>query len=91
LNYIDNNDISNCPSLLVITDYKMPEMNGIDFIKKIREKQTSNFQVKIMLISAFMTSDLHIQNTLNDLKVDKIIEKPIPLEILKEEIKELMN
>jgi hypothetical protein len=44
-----------------------------------------------MLISAFMTNDLHIQNTLNDLKVDKIIEKPIPLEILKAEIKELMN
>jgi CheY-like chemotaxis protein len=92
LNYIDNNDISNnCPSLLVITDYKMPQMNGIVFIKKIREKQMSNFQVKIMLISASMTSDLPIQNTLNDLKVDKIIEKPIPLEILKEEIKELMN
>jgi response regulator RpfG family c-di-GMP phosphodiesterase len=90
LNYIDNN-ISNCPSLLIITDYKMPQMNGIDFIKKIREKYNKNFQLKIMLISAFMTNNLHIQNTLNNLKIDKIIEKPIRLEILKEEIKKLMN
>ncbi|HEX5185912.1 MAG TPA: response regulator [Nitrososphaeraceae archaeon] len=30
LNYIDNNGISNCS--LIITDYKMPQMNGIDFL-----------------------------------------------------------
>jgi CheY-like chemotaxis protein len=36
LNYIDKN-ISDYPSL-IITDYKMPEMNGIDFIKQIRQK-----------------------------------------------------
>jgi response regulator RpfG family c-di-GMP phosphodiesterase len=91
LKYIDNNDISNCSSLLIITDYKMPQMNGIDFIKKIREKQRSDFSLKIMLISAFMTSDFHFQNRLNNLKIDKIIEKPIRLEILKEEIKKLIN
>ena len=37
LNYIENNNnISNCS--LIITDYKMPQMNGIEFIKRIREK-----------------------------------------------------
>ncbi len=72
LKYIDNH-ISSCS--LIITDYKMPEMNGIDFIKKIREKQTSEFQLKILLISAFMTNDLYIQNASNNLKIDKIIEK----------------
>ena len=35
LNHIDKN-ISNCS--LVITDYKMLQMNGIDFLKKIRKK-----------------------------------------------------
>ena len=35
LNHIDKN-ISNCS--LVITDYKIPQMNGIDFLKKIRKK-----------------------------------------------------
>ena len=90
LNYADNN-ISNCSSLVIITDYKMPQMNGIDFIKRIREKYNKNFQVKIMLTSAFMKNDLHIQNAMNNLNIDKIIEKPIRLEILKDEIKKLMN
>jgi CheY-like chemotaxis protein len=92
LNYVDKN-ISNCS--LIITDYKMPEMNGIDFIKKVRENYINNdngsFSLKIMLISAFMKNDLHFQNTLNSLKIDKIIEKPIRLEILKEEVEKLMN
>ncbi|HET9805422.1 MAG TPA: response regulator [Nitrososphaeraceae archaeon] len=65
LNYIENNNnISNCS--LIITDYKMPQMNGIEFIKRIREKfdnynsynSNSNSKLKIMLISAFMKNDL---------------------------------
>jgi CheY-like chemotaxis protein len=31
--------VSNC--FMVIADYKMPQMSGIDFIKKIREKDTN--------------------------------------------------
>ena len=69
----------------------MPQMNGIDLIKRIREKYGSNLQVKIMLVSAFMKNELHVQNILNNLKIDKIIEKPIRLEILKDEIKKLIN
>ena len=37
LNYLEKNDnFSHCS--LVITDYKMTQMSGIDLIKKIREK-----------------------------------------------------
>ena len=89
LRYLEDNNVSNCS--LIITDYKMPQMNGIDLIKKIREKYGSNLQVKIMLVSAFMKNELHVQNILNNLKIDKIIEKPIRLEILKDEIKKLIN
>jgi CheY-like chemotaxis protein len=39
LNYInkddDENILANCS--LVITDYKMPQMSGIDFLKKMRK------------------------------------------------------
>jgi response regulator RpfG family c-di-GMP phosphodiesterase len=90
LNYIDNN-ISNCSSLLIITDYKMPQMNGIDFIKRIREKYNSDSHLKIMLISAFMKSNFDAHDALNHLKIDKILEKPIRLELFKEEIEKLMN
>ncbi len=94
LNYLNKNDnISNCS--LIITDYKMPQMNGIDFIKRIREKYSnssnSNFRVKLMLISAFMNNDLDDHDILNNLKIDKIIEKPIRLDLLKEEVQKLMK
>jgi response regulator RpfG family c-di-GMP phosphodiesterase len=78
---------NNCS--LVITDYRMPQMLGLDFINKIREKDT-DCKIKMILISAFMKSDLNIDNKLNLLKIDKVIEKPIHLENLKNEVKKLL-
>jgi response regulator RpfG family c-di-GMP phosphodiesterase len=88
LNYINNSDISNCS--LVITDYKMPQMSGLDFLNKIREKDT-DCKIKMVLISAFMKSDLNVHaGIVNKLKIDKVIEKPIRLENLKDEVKKLL-
>jgi response regulator RpfG family c-di-GMP phosphodiesterase len=93
LNYINKDDnnknlLANCS--LVITDYKMPQMSGIDFINKIREKDT-DYKIKMILISAFMKSELNgVDDMLNTLKIDKIIEKPIRLENLKDEVKKLL-
>lgn len=64
-------------------------MSGIDFLKKIREKDT-DYKIKIMLISAFMKSDLNFNDRLKNLKIDKVIEKPIRLENLKNEVKRLI-
>ena len=76
---------------LVITDYRMPQMSGIDFIEKIREKDT-NCKVKIILSSAFIKSDLILNSTkINSLSIDKIIEKPIRIETLKNEVQKLMS
>ena len=67
----------------------MPQMSGIDFIEKIREKDT-NCKVKIILSSAFIKTDLIFNNTkINSLNIDKIIEKPIRLETLKNEVQKL--
>ena len=91
LNYLnqDENIITNCS--LVITDYRMPQMSGIDFIEKIREKDT-NCKVKIILSSAFIKTDLILNNNkINNLSIDKIIEKPIRLEILKDEVQKLVS
>ena len=66
---------------LVITDYKMPRLSVIDFLKKIREKDT-DCKIKMMLISAFMKSDLNINVPLTNLKIDKILAKPKSLENL---------
>ena len=87
LNYI--NTSNNCNCSLIITDYKMPQMTGLEFIKKIREKDTT-FKLKILLISAFIKSDIMGNDDRNNLRIDKIIEKPIRLEQLKDEIQKLL-
>jgi response regulator RpfG family c-di-GMP phosphodiesterase len=85
----EKNILANCS--LVITDYRMPQMSGIDFIEKIREKDT-NCKVKIILSSAFIKTDLILNNSkINSLSIDKIIEKPIRLETLKDEVQKLVN
>lgn len=85
----EKNILANC--CLVITDYKMPQMSGIDLIKKIREIDT-NLKIKMMLISAFIKSDLILNNNiLNSLSIDKIIKKLIHLETLKDEVQKLVR
>ena len=77
--------------MLVITDYSMPQMTGLDLIKKIREKDTDCI-IKTIVISATVKDDIIKQNgkSLN-LKIDKFLEKPIPLDKLKNEIKMLIE
>lgn len=88
LNYLGKNDnISHCS--LVITDYKMPQMSGIDLIKKIREKDV-DYKIKTMLISAYLKDSLLKDNPYLE-KIDKVIEKPISIDILKNGISELID
>jgi response regulator RpfG family c-di-GMP phosphodiesterase len=88
LNYLNKNDnISNCS--LVITDYKMPQMSGIDFIKKVREVD-NDYIIKVILISAYIINSIFIDQN-NKLKIHKIIEKPISLKVLETEIKMLID
>ena len=87
LNYLNmNGNISNC--LLVITDYKMPQMSGLDLIKKIKEK-VSNSIIKSMVVNAYMKEDL-FKDYPYLRRIDKIIEKPVDVErTLKNEVTNL--
>jgi DNA-binding response OmpR family regulator len=79
------------PSLydLIILDYRMPEMNGIELYKKIREKDAST---KVTILTAS-----HEQMYVNDnqeLKREpslKVIRKPVAIGKLLEEVTELLN
>jgi CheY-like chemotaxis protein len=86
LNYFYQNQI-NCS--LVITDYKMPEMSGLELIKKIREKDT-DCKIKTIVISAFIKDNLPYDKSYI-LTVDKILEKPVYLDKLKKVIQELIS
>ena len=80
---------SNCS--LVITDYKMPQMSGIDFIKKIREKEKNTaYKIKTIIISAFIKDSLPYDKSYVRL-VDRILEKPVYLDRLKKEVEELTS
>jgi DNA-binding NtrC family response regulator len=86
LNYYYQNQ-SNCS--LVITDYKMPQMSGLELIKKIREKDT-DCKIKTIIISAFIKDNLPYDKSYI-ITVDKILEKPVYLDRLKKVIQELIS
>ena len=62
---------------LVISDLRMPVMNGYQFIKKVKEIKP---QVKVFFISAFEIDDIEFRRELPFVKVDEFIKKPILLE-----------
>ena len=85
-----NKNFADCS--LVITDFGMPKMPGIDLIKKIREKD-QNYTKKIILISATIKGNIltDYNDELSNLRVNKMLEKPLSLEILKNAIRTLIE
>ena len=62
---------------LLITDLRMPGLNGIKLIEKARHL---NPEVKIIVISAYYSKE--IENKLRSLGINEFIEKPFDLKIL---------
>ena len=71
---------------LVISDVRMPTMNGFEFIKKVREMLPS---IKIFLMSAFDIDDSQYSKMLLPLKIDGYIQKPISIKEIIHNIKEI--
>lgn len=88
LNYFNTN-FTKCS--LVITDYAMPLMSGLDLIEKIREKDR-NYKINVIVISATIKNNIiNYNDKFLELKIDKFLEKPLSLEKLKGEIKILIK
>jgi response regulator RpfG family c-di-GMP phosphodiesterase len=69
----------NCKNYnLVISDIRMPAMNGFEFIRKVKEIDPSS-SVKIFLMSAFEIRDYEFSNILPNPKIDGFIQKPVSL------------
>jgi response regulator RpfG family c-di-GMP phosphodiesterase len=58
----------------VISDLRMPVMNGYEFIKKIKELKP---QVKVFFMTAFEIDDIEIRRVLSYIKIDEFIKKPV--------------
>lgn len=74
---------------LILSDLRMPGMNGIELAKRIRDY---NSRVKILLITAFY--DTENQNNDADLKeanISTVLKKPIKLTELRTQVNLLCN
>lgn len=60
--------------VLVITDFRMPGMNGIELAIKIKEIKPD---IKILLMTAFEINNEEFKNVTSSVKVDEFISKPI--------------
>lgn len=61
---------------LVISDLRMPGMNGYEFVKKVNEAKP---EIKIFLMTAFEIKDAEFRRVLPDVKIEDLLQKPISL------------
>jgi len=66
---------------IIITDYSMPNLNGLEMIKKIRKEDS---QIPIILVSSI--EDLEVMKAAVGLHIHNFIEKPIQVPMLMESI-----
>ena len=64
---------------LVISDIRMPSMNGFEFVKKVKQIKP---EVNVFLMTAFEINEAEFKRELPSIKIDEFIQKPIPLEKL---------
>jgi DNA-binding NtrC family response regulator len=61
---------------LVISDLRMPGMNGYEFVKKVIEIKP---KIKIFLMTAFEINDVEFERLLPKFKIEGLLQKPISL------------
>ena len=74
--------------ILVICDLMMPGLNGLDLVKKI--KQISP-KTRTMITSCYEIEPGELQTCINKGIIDKIIEKPIGMNSLRQKVKNQIN
>jgi len=73
---------------MVITDLRMPGLDGIQLAKRIRE---CNEQTKILLITAFIADKVLKDESFKEAQISEVIEKPIHFSELRQSIVQLLS
>ncbi len=73
---------------LLMTDLRMPKVSGIELANEIRR---INENIKIILITAFMTEDLTDDERFKSARIDRVVQKPVKFANLKESIAQLLT
>src|SRR5918912_3922745 len=74
--------------ILVISDIRMPKMNGFEFIRRIKKLEP---EVKVLFITAFEINNNEFSTVLPSTKVDGFIQKPIAPSKLADEIRGILS
>ena len=74
--------------MIVISDIRMPGLNGFEFVRKIREVKP---KIKVLLMTAFDINTNVFSEELLATKVNGFIQKPISEKILNSEIKNILT
>lgn len=73
---------------LVLTDIRMPKMNGFELYRKIREK---NGSIPIAFITAFEINEDEFSKVMPSIKVRDFIKKPIRIPDLVEKLNAILS
>jgi len=61
---------------LVISDLRMPEINGYELIKRVKEIKP---EVKVFFMTAFEINDIEFRRLLPSVIIDEFIQKPVTM------------
>jgi DNA-binding response OmpR family regulator len=70
---------------LLLLDYKMPGMDGLSLLTELRRRAC---RARCILLSAFLNDD--VRNRAADLGVDRVLEKPVDVRMLRKTIHDLL-
>lgn len=73
--------VASKPFDVVITDHRMPRMNGLEFVRHLRKQ---NVPGKILVLSAYLSDD--DIRAYEELKVDMMMSKPFDFDELQEAV-----
>ena len=74
------------PFDLVITDNNMPQVNGLELVRRLRALR---FGGKIMVVSAHLSDE--VQQAYTALNVDKLLPKPFNVQELRDAVEDLVQ
>lgn len=78
--------LQQAPYTLLLTDYNMPGMTGVELAEQVR---TCSPATQVVLMTAFGTETL--RNTIGSLKLDGYIDKPFTADEIREIVKQVVS